>query len=306
MESRRNWNWQAQRRLFCWYDERVTTTEPSSRYHFLSRDKLFCKGKDMLQVWPSNERDRAQVLVYEAMDIHVHDKQKAYEMCLSALELDRDCTDALTMLSERERTPMSRAKMLRSAIESGRQELGPNYFKSEVGNFWGIVETRPYMRALHQYALCLLGSGSAASLDEAIETLEDMLRLNPRDNQGARLSLIGAYLTGKRYRCAKRLLQRYDDRDQAVWNWSRALLAHVLITRDRASKALHRAIRCNPHVVQYFLPATEMPPGEGSFDAHGKPSEARMCANVLWSAWKAHPRTRKWLESEFDGLSLPL
>lgn len=204
------------------------------------------------------------------------------------------------MLSERERTPTSRATMLRSAIRSGRMRLGPNYFESESGNFWGLIDTRPYMRALHLYALCLLDAGTATKLDEAIETLEEMLRLNPRDNQGARLSLVGAYLTCKRYRCAKRLLQAYEDRDQAIWNWSRALLAHVLTTPDRAKKALRRAIKCNPHVAQYFLPGTTIPPAERSHYVTGKPSEARMCANELWGAWRAHPHARKWLRSEFD------
>ncbi len=65
--------------------------------------------------------------------------------------------------------------------------LGPEFFEENVGHFWGIVETRPYMRARLGLAFTLWGTGER---DAAIEQAQDMLRLNPGDNQGVRYPLM--------------------------------------------------------------------------------------------------------------------
>lgn len=52
--------------------------------------------------------------------------------------------------------------------------------------FWGDVDSRPFMRALHGRGLCLWRLGRTA---EAGQILARMLKLNPNDNQGARFLL---------------------------------------------------------------------------------------------------------------------
>jgi tetratricopeptide (TPR) repeat protein len=52
--------------------------------------------------------------------------------------------------------------------------------------FWGDVVSRPYMRALHGKGLCLWRLKRA---DEARWIFQQMLRLNPNDNQGVRFLL---------------------------------------------------------------------------------------------------------------------
>jgi len=54
------------------------------------------------------------------------------------------------------------------------------------GAFWGDVDSRPFMRALHGRALCLWRLGRP---DEARRIFARMLELNPNDNQGARFLL---------------------------------------------------------------------------------------------------------------------
>jgi tetratricopeptide (TPR) repeat protein len=55
-----------------------------------------------------------------------------------------------------------------------------------VGPFWGDVDSRPYMRALHGQGLCYYRLGR---LEEASRAFKRMLELNPNDNQGARFLL---------------------------------------------------------------------------------------------------------------------
>ena len=56
-------------------------------------------------------------------------------------------------------------------------------FGENAGDFWLIFETRPYMRARAALAATLWRLGRR---EEAVEHQRDLLRLNPRDNQGLR------------------------------------------------------------------------------------------------------------------------
>ena len=74
-------------------------------------------------------------------------------------------------------------------------------FAEDAGDFWLIFETRPYMRARAALAAVLWRLGRH---EEAVEHQRELMRLNPRDNQGLR------------YRQADWLLEleSYDELDQ--------------------------------------------------------------------------------------------
>lgn len=48
---------------------------------------------------------------------------------------------------------------------------------------WGLIDNRPFLRCMHSYGLCLWRLGR---FDEAAHIFENMLWLNPSDNQGVR------------------------------------------------------------------------------------------------------------------------
>lgn len=78
---------------------------------------------------------------------------------------------------------------------AGERTLGPNVFVEEVGHFWGIVRTRPYMRARFGLAQCL---EALDRREEAIEHYREFVRLNAGDNQGVRHSVLAALLLAGR------------------------------------------------------------------------------------------------------------
>ncbi|KAH0524055.1 hypothetical protein TsFJ059_008974 [Trichoderma semiorbis] len=61
-----------------------------------------------------------------------------------------------------------------------------NAFESHVGHFWGMINTRDYMRARMALAMKLLQQATLGSVSEAYEHMRDMLRLNRSDNMGIR------------------------------------------------------------------------------------------------------------------------
>ncbi|HXY17585.1 MAG TPA: tetratricopeptide repeat protein [Gaiellaceae bacterium] len=69
------------------------------------------------------------------------------------------------------------------SVAAGERALGPRIFAEGAGYFWGLVETRPYMRARAALAALLWKLGRR---EEALEHARELLRLNPNDNQGIR------------------------------------------------------------------------------------------------------------------------
>lgn len=61
-----------------------------------------------------------------------------------------------------------------------------NLFEEQVGHFWGILETRDYMRARYALVEALLKVKTYASVKAAHDHIMDMLRLCRSDNMGVR------------------------------------------------------------------------------------------------------------------------
>ncbi len=61
--------------------------------------------------------------------------------------------------------------------------MGKETFGEDIGDFWAISETRPYMRAPLGLAQCLYAVGRK---EEAAAHYREMLRLNPNDDQDVR------------------------------------------------------------------------------------------------------------------------
>lgn len=244
-----------------------------------------------------SKRDEAQELMWEAMKVVHHDEQKAARLCRKALEIHRGCTDALAMLAEIEScTVREYVERMREVIAAGRRDLGPKSFEEAKGHFWGLIETRPFMRAMAVLADALIQWGIPESVDEAIAIYEEMLDLNPNDNQGVRDWLTGLYLARKRYGDAAGLLDRYPEDWLASPAWARVLLSYVTAGEERAAQLLAEARERNPHVELYLTGRKRRPRTRAGAYSPGDEDEAAYCADMLWDAWKRHPKAKAWLK----------
>jgi len=243
-------------------------------------------------------REEAQELMWDAMDvITAGEEEKAARICRKALDVYPDCTDALTMLAEIEaETVDDYVERTRKAVEAGRRDLGAKYFRECKGHFWLLIETRPFMRALAQLAFGLLDRGTQQCVDEAIQNFEQMLELNPNDNQGVRDWLAGCYLARRRYDDAQALFERYPDDWLAAPAWARVLHAYVTVGEEQALNHLEQARERNAYVELYLTGRKRRPRTRSGGYSPGDMSEAAYCADVLWEAWKKHPKAKKWLK----------
>lgn len=79
-----------------------------------------------------------------------------------------------------------------------------------IRRFWGILETRPYMRALMGLAQTLVELGR---VNEALAQFRELLRLNPNDNQGVRYPLLSELVRAQREDEAVAYVENFCD----VW-----------------------------------------------------------------------------------------
>ena len=257
---------------------------------FLGRTLAETQGK-LPRTTPRTPLEKAQDLAYEAWETEGPER---VTLARKALEICPDCADAYVILAEETACSTAEARDLYAqGVAAAERALGPEFFEEEAGHFWGLLSTRPYMRARLGLAQCLWELGE---YEAAIEHFQDLLRLNPRDNQGVRFSLINALLILGRDEEAKELLERYRDDPTAWWAYSRALWAfHREGDTPRARKLLRRALKANPHVPKYLLGWEPLPPDTFRSVGIGDESEAVDYVTESKHVWYRVPGALDWL-----------
>jgi len=218
---------------------------------------------------PASEspRDIAQDLLFDAQEATGVRRKKLIQ---EALEVYPNSPDAYLLLAEDERNVERHVELLEKAVQVGEKDLGKKFFMKNRGHFWGLVETRPYMRAKATYAMALEDNGL---MEKAIQTYEDLLNLNPNDNQGIRYLLLPLYLE-EDFEATHDLLKEYDE-PSATFMYSKALLMYKEEGITNASiKALEDAEESNPHVMNYLLGNKKIPDESPRYVGIGDEQEA--------------------------------
>ena len=239
--------------------------------------------------------DEAQELMYDAWEAPT--RQRAVALAKKALTVSPDCADAYNFLAEVTAKSLEEALVLyRKAVEAGERALGKKVFKEDVGYFWGLLETRPYMRARANLAQCLWETGQRK---EAVEHYLDLLRLNPNDNQGIRDLLMPCLIELGRDEDAEKLFKQFEEDGMAVWKYSRALLDFRKYgDSPTAVKSLQAALDENKHVPSYLLGRRKMPRTLPDHYGFGDDNEAVLYAHENRAIWKATPGALEWLEAK--------
>jgi tetratricopeptide (TPR) repeat protein len=235
--------------------------------------------------------DRAQEKAFDAME--AVDRRVRVALAREALAISPLCSDGYFVLAGEAKTIDEALAGYRRAVEVAGEVLGKAGFEEYAGEFWGFIETRPYMRARHALALTLWRAGER---DDAVEHYRDMLRLNPNDNQGIRYLLLDALITLGREDEATRLLERFPGDIMAAWAWSEALLSFRR-EGDSASARdlLKRALQANHHVPDYLLGRRRIPRSSSNYVTMGGEDEAAAYAEGAGEAWNASKGAKAWL-----------
>jgi len=244
--------------------------------------------------------DKAQELIYETWE--TRSRTKRIKLARQALEISADCADAYNLLAQDLAETVAEARAFyEEGVRAGERALGPETFKEGKGHFWGILETRPYMRARQGLAGVLRLVGDQP---QAVKHYQDMLRLNPNDNQGIRYLLAVLLLELGDDKALAALLKKYKDDYSATWHYSSALLAFRQEGKsDRANKLLKEALDYNPHVPGYLLGVEKLPDYLPPYISPGEEDEAISYVSDALGNWQDTPGVLDWLRDVQAGNS---
>ena len=179
-------------------------------------------------------------------------KAKAEKYIKKALELEPDNMDAISAsLDMIEDNTWEYYRKLSEAVKNGTKYMEENGFMDEksVGEFWGILETRPYMRLLNRYADFIVEAGM---MTLAAGQYEEMIRLSENDNLGVRYRLMHIYAFLEREEPALNLHKKYDDYEETQMLFPLSVLYFKRGDFDKAEDYLRRLCATNKDTKKFF------------------------------------------------------
>jgi tetratricopeptide (TPR) repeat protein len=243
---------------------------------------------------PDSPEGRAEVLLRQAA--HDPDPRRREALARQALEACPDCADAYLQLAADAPDRQAELALCQQAVAAGERAAGERAFQEGVGHFWGLLETRPYMRARQELAYVLWRVGRR---EEAVGHLQEMLRLNPNDNQGLRHVLADWFLLLDRDDDLAALIEQYAEDGTAAWLYTRALAAFRRHgDTPETCQQLRVATKRNKHVLDYLLGKELLPPEMPDSYVLGDSSAAVCYAWGGLATWKETPGAIDWLREQ--------
>jgi len=237
--------------------------------------------------------EKAQDIMFEAAGAN---GRKPAKLARRALAVCPDCADAYVMLASEEDEPEPAKELFLQGIQAGERALkslfGDNVIDERTVEFWGVLETRPYMRALAglTHPLWFLGEN-----EECIRYQQRLMELNPNDNQGIRHPLIAALLEVGRDDEADALLKKYAADTSAAMKYSRALWSFANQDRSVADRTLDDAFDSNPFIPGFMRDIATMPTGMPSYIEPGGAGEAIEYILRYGRTWLAREGAGEWM-----------
>lgn len=175
--------------------------------------------------------------------------KEAIRYAKKALELDPYLLDAeLIIAEEKSYSAEEFEKQLKAIIKKGETQLLEQGISKEEneGDFYGLHETRPYMRMRKEYADLLISQGKFRL---SISEIEDIIRLNESDNLGMRYMLMALYSYFEDEDKALALYKKYEE-DSAFMLFP--LIALYYKKEDDKQMRMHirKLKRSNPDVLK--------------------------------------------------------
>lgn len=229
---------------------------------------------------PRSKRERAQELLYDAWESVGAER---VHLAKQALKLYPNSADAYVILAQETAASVEEMReYFYKGMVAGERDLGSDYFRENTGHFWGIIETRPYMRAKQGYAECCWELGDYG---EALDHYREMLVLNPGDNQGIRYQLLCLLLEQEEYEEAEELLEKYPE-VSAHMAYNRVLVTYAKsgLTKE-VDKQLEQAFSTNPYVPDFLLGKKAIPNEPPESIGFGDEDEAIEYAFYHVSLW---------------------
>ena len=198
------------------------------------------------------------------------------------------------VLADTELKALEPIQMLLDIMESGL--ITKQFIKDNTGHFWGLHETRPYMmlrahrakiHALHGYT------------QKAQSELEELLTLNPNDNQANRFLLMNCLIINKQWDKLDALLADFDFQELHT-TASRALSAFVKHGDSKPANDYKKMLQQqNKHFIKILTGQEKLKEQQPSYFSPGSKEEVAVYLDSLGKqAWISVPASLFWLKKK--------
>jgi tetratricopeptide (TPR) repeat protein len=138
---------------------------------------------------------------------------------------------------------------------------------------------------------------SACDVGAAISNYQDMLMLNPNDNQGIRYVLAVCLMRSRDIDALKKLLEQYDEDGSALWLYTQALVAFREndASFKSAEELAKKACKANPHVPGALAGMKKPKPSANGYVTMGGEDEAAHYVEEWGFDWLTTPGAVDWL-----------
>lgn len=214
-------------------------------------DDFMQKYNDSLTVGITEETARTSEDFLELAE-NADNEGSALKYAKKALKLDPDNLDAermVALISAEDQIDL--LDKLEHALEHGEKVMKEIGCADEdsIGSYWGITETRPYMRLKMEYMNTLKDSGM---IRKAMAECEDMIRLNENDNMGVRFTLMHLYAFMEEEQKALELHKKYDSYEETQMLFPLSILYFKLADMEKAFEYLKRLLAANKDTKKFL------------------------------------------------------
>ncbi|MEI8654872.1 UPF0149 family protein [Pseudoalteromonas sp. Hal273] len=198
------------------------------------------------------------------------------------------------VLADTELKALEPIQMLLDIMECGL--ITKQFIKDNTGHFWGLHETRPYMmlrahrakiHALHGYT------------QKAQSELEELLTLNPNDNQANRFLLMNCLIIDKQWDKLDALLADFDFQELHA-TASRALSAFVMHGDSKPANEYKKMLQQqNKHFTKILTGQEKLKEQQPPYFSPGSKEEVGVYLDSLGKqAWISVPASLFWLRKK--------
>lgn len=195
------------------------------------------------------KEEQSDDLLFEAYDEPI--KSRAIRLAKQALEINPDNIDAENFITKFETNTIKKLGKYKETLDKEQAKLEKEdlFNKENIGIFWGLIETRPYMRTKHCYMLTLMELGRYT---EAIKQGEELLKLCESDNQGIRYLIMGLYAVLERFEECEKIYNKYSD-DSTFMLFPLAVMYYKKGDYRKCKKVLKEIQENNEYLLDYLI-----------------------------------------------------
>ena len=211
--------------------------------------------QEFIKKYNSSEIDYENTILDDAYELlekaeNAKSKTQAIKYAKEAYDICPGCFDAILFQVHLEDNPLKRWKLLEEGLKFEKDRLeDEGYFeKDNIGLFYGMFETRPYVRGLYAKADYLILDGK---IKQARDICKEILRLNQNDNMGSRYLLMAIYAYFEEENDMLKLYKKYPE-EALEMLFPLFILYYKLGNDKKAKEYLSRINKANPHFIKFF------------------------------------------------------